>query len=155
MQTPHNARISEWVLPVKVTTQAMVYSNLVYLSPDSPLAVLPRNGRFLIFKGYILSFDLSAEIPKGKIGLGNKFREFLNADLVHEVQILAYYRADNDYAAASIDLRVEFFIPPKERVEVDDISLSERFIQDFSGRYIATDQAFTYEYKKVPYVLTV
>ena len=91
MQKPENPRISEFVLPVKVTSQDMVYSNMVYVSKDSPLAVLPSKNRLLVFKGYILHFDISGDIPKGKIGLSSKFREFLNADLVHEVQILAYY----------------------------------------------------------------
>ena len=67
-------KIGELVFPVKVTSQEMVYSNLVFLSKQSPLAVLHSNSRFIFFKGYILSFALSGDIPKGKIGLNNKFR---------------------------------------------------------------------------------
>ena len=99
-------KITELVLPVKVTSQAMVYSNKVFISNDSPLAVLDPANRFLVSKGYILSFDLSADIPKGKIGLSSKSREFLNADLAHEVPIHSYYRKAEDHAAASMLLKV-------------------------------------------------
>jgi hypothetical protein len=64
-------KISEIVVPIKVNSQAMVCSNKVYFSADSNF---PPDQRYVTFKGFILSYGLSPEIPKGKMGVSSKFR---------------------------------------------------------------------------------
>ena len=49
----------------------MAYSNKVYLSKDSKL---PEHKKYLLLKGYVLSYELSDKIARGKIGLNKKFR---------------------------------------------------------------------------------
>lgn len=49
-------KIAEIVVPVKVSSQAMVCSNKVFFSTDS---VFPPDQRFVTFKGFILSYGLS------------------------------------------------------------------------------------------------
>lgn len=65
----------------------MVYSNKVYFSPSS---TLPDDGKFVHFKGYILPYAKSKEISKGKMGLSNKFREFLHVSLIDEIYVQLY-----------------------------------------------------------------
>lgn len=38
---------------------------------------------------------------------------------------------------------------------IDDTALVSKFIRDFDGYYVATDQVFVYEYDKILYVLTI
>ncbi len=54
-----------------ITKDDMIYSNKVYLSP---LGNIPPQKKYISMKGYILPFDISDIIPKGKIGLNKKFR---------------------------------------------------------------------------------
>lgn len=72
-------------MPVKVSSQAMVCSNRIYLSTESafPPTNSPGNTNFITFKGFILSYGLSPEIPRGKMGVSGKFREFLNLSLIN------------------------------------------------------------------------
>lgn len=49
----------------------MVCSNKVYFSTES---AFPSQERFVTFKGFVLSYGLSPEIPKGKMGVSSKFR---------------------------------------------------------------------------------
>jgi hypothetical protein len=44
--------------------------------------------------------------------------------------------------------------PPKERTVIDDTTLITKFIKDFEGYYVSTDQVFVYEFDKNLYVLT-
>lgn len=64
-------KISEIVVPIKVNSQSMVYSNKVYFSSDS---AFPVDQRYVTFKGFVLCYGLSPEIPKGKMGVSSKFR---------------------------------------------------------------------------------
>lgn len=66
-----------------------------------------------------------------------------------------YRRREVDQTAVSILFRVELLFPPKERTVIDDIKLMAKFVKEFDGFYVTTDQAFVYEYEKNMYVLTV
>ena len=54
----------------------MVYSNNVYFNTDSafppPISHLAKN--YVTIKGVILSYDLTNDIPSGKIGTSTKLR---------------------------------------------------------------------------------
>lgn len=67
----------------------MVYSNKVFFSKESKF---PPDQRYVAFKGFILSYGLSSEIPKGKMGVSSKFREFLTLNLIQEVFVQLYKR---------------------------------------------------------------
>jgi hypothetical protein len=110
-------KITDLVTPVAVTSEEMLYSNKVYLSP---LGRIPSHKRFIILKGYVLSIAFSDSIPKGKIGLSKKFREFLVLSLIDEAIITAYDPRPTDKPVTSLHLKIELLIPPKERKEVDD-----------------------------------
>jgi hypothetical protein len=58
---------------VAVTSEEMTYSNKVYLSPQGNI---PTHKKYILIKGYVLPVVFSDTIPKGKIGLNKKFREF-------------------------------------------------------------------------------
>lgn len=77
-------KISEIVVPVKVSSQSMVCSNKVYFSPESSF---PPTEKFVTFKGFVLSYGLSPDIPRGKMGVSSKFREFLTLNLIQEVYV--------------------------------------------------------------------
>ena len=62
---------SDVVTPVSVQSEAMAYSNLVYLSSGSGF---PPHMKYLQVKNYILTYALSDQIPNGKIGVNKKFR---------------------------------------------------------------------------------
>ena len=57
----------------------MTYSNKVYLSTQGRI---PVNKQFILIKGYILCAEYVDTIPRGKIGLNKKFREFLLLSLI-------------------------------------------------------------------------
>lgn len=57
-----------------------------------------------------------------------------------------YRKREVDQPAASILFKVELLFPPKERTVVDDIKLISKFVKDFDGYYVSTDQAFVYEF---------
>jgi len=57
----------------------MSYSNKVYLSTQGKI---PIKKKYISIKGYILWAEYSDTIPKGKIGLNKKFREFLLLSLI-------------------------------------------------------------------------
>jgi hypothetical protein len=89
----------------------MAYSNKVYLSKDSKF---PEHKKYLLLKGYVLSYELSDKIPKGKIGLNKKFREFLNLSLIDEVHIRLFEpKNTKDAFATSVTAMIEFLFPPK------------------------------------------
>lgn len=64
-------KITDLVTAIAVDSEEMVYSNKVYLSSEGNI---PGHKKFILLKGYVLPFAISERIPKGKIGLGNKFR---------------------------------------------------------------------------------
>lgn len=96
-------KISEIVVPIKVNSQAMVCSNKVYFSNESNF---PADQKFVTFKGFILNYGLSPEIPKGKMGVSSKFREFLTLNLIQEVFVQLYRRREQDQPAASILFKI-------------------------------------------------
>ena len=61
----------------------------------------------------MLSAAFSDTIPKGKIGLNKKFREFLSLSKIDETIIKAYDPKQSDQAAASLTMKIEFLLPPK------------------------------------------
>lgn len=81
----------------------MVYSNKVYLSPTS---TFPEHKKYLILKGYVFNYELSSEIPKGKIGLSKKFREFLAVSLIDDVQVKLFEPRSKDSPATSVTLTI-------------------------------------------------
>ena len=98
------------VFPVNITSEQMAYSNKVYLSPSGRI---PAYTKLITLKGYVLSCDFSEQIPKGKIGLSKKFREFLVLSLIDEVMIQAYDGRPGDKPATAITIKVEFLLPPR------------------------------------------
>jgi vesicle-fusing ATPase len=45
--------------------------------------------------------------------------------------------------------------PPKERQEVDDVSLVQEFKKQFTKYYVSLDQVFVVLFNKVPFIVTV
>lgn len=88
----------------------MVYANRVYFSLSS---TLPDNGKFVTFKGFILPYAKSKDISKGKMGLSNKFREFLHVSLIDEIYIQFYTPREQDAPVTSIHLKIEMLLPPQ------------------------------------------
>jgi hypothetical protein len=115
-------KIMDLVTPIAVSSEEMTYSNKVYLSPEGSI---PRNKKYIVLKGYILPFALSETIPKGKIGLNKKFREFLVLSLIDQIYIQAYDQKSIDQPATSITIKIEMLLPPSQRVEIDDKELSK------------------------------
>lgn len=144
--------ITEMLTPVAVSSEEMTYSNRVYLSP---LGKIPSHKRFVRLKGYVLAVGFSETIPKGKIGLNKKFREFLTLSLIDDALVQAYDPKPADLSAASLQLKIELLLPPKERVEVDDVELIKQFKKDFAGYYLGVDQVFVANFAKMPLILTV
>lgn len=130
----------------------MTFSNKVYLSP---LGKIPAGKRNIRLKGYVLSATFSDTIPKGKMGLNKKFREFLSLSLIDEVLVQSYDPRSADRPASSITLKIELLQPPKERVELDDLELIKQFRKDFVGYYVVFEQVFVISFTKIPIVLTV
>lgn len=126
--------ITDLVTPVAVSSEEMTYSNRVYLSP---LGKIPPQKRFIKLKGYVLPTAFAETIPKGKIGLSKKFREFLTLSLIDEAIIHAYDPKPSDKPAASLHIKIEMLLPPKEKVEIDDAELVRQFKKDFNGFYLA------------------
>ena len=91
----------------------MAYSNKVYLSPSGRI---PSHKKLIILKRYVLSCAFSEQIPKGKIGLSKKFREFLVLSLIDDVMIQAYDKKTSDKPATAVTIKVEYLLPPNSRV---------------------------------------
>lgn len=89
--------------PVAVSSEEMTYSNRVYLSP---LGKIPTQKKFVRLKGYVLATAFSDTIPKGKIGLNKKFREFLTLSLIDDALVHPYDTKPADRQAASLQLKI-------------------------------------------------
>jgi hypothetical protein len=98
---------------VAVTSEEMTYSNKVYLSPQGNI---PSYKKYILIKGYVLPVAFSDTVPKGKIGLNKKFREFLVLSLIDQTMIQAYDAKPKDKAATSLIIQIEYLFPPKEKV---------------------------------------
>jgi hypothetical protein len=94
---------TDLVTATPVTSEEMTYSNRVYLSPQGNI---PSHKQFIFLKGYVLPVAFSEEIPKGKIGLNKKFREFLALSLIDQTIIKAYDPRPTDRPAASLSLKI-------------------------------------------------
>lgn len=88
------------------------------------------------------------------MGVSSKFRQFLTLNLIQDVYVQLYKRREQDQPAASILFKIQMLFPPKERTIIDDIKLIAKFVKQFDGYYVSTDQVFVYEYEKNMYVLT-
>ena len=101
------------VSPISISSEEMAYSNKVYLNPSGRI---PSHKKLITIKRYVLSCAFSEQIPKGKIGLNKKFREFLVLSLIDDVMIQAYDRKPCDKPATAVTIKVEYLFPPNSRV---------------------------------------
>jgi hypothetical protein len=105
-------KITDLVMPDNVTSQEMVYSNKVYLSPQGSI---PSHKKYISLKGYVLPVAFSDTIQRGKIGLSKVFREFLCLSKIDQIVIKAYDPKPSDQPATLIQVEISLVIPPKER----------------------------------------
>ena len=75
--------------------------------------------------------------------------------LIDQTIIKAYDPKHSDQAAASLVIKIELLLPPKDRVEVDDIELSHFFKNQYDRFYISRDQVFVVNFKHNPYIITI
>jgi hypothetical protein len=106
-------------------------------------------------KGYVLLAEFSKSVPKGKMALNKKLREFLAISLSDEVLVHAYEPKPTDRPAAKLELKVELLQPPKVLVELDDPKFLVPFHKEFTGFYLKVEQVFVLKYAISPVVLTV
>jgi len=103
-------KITDLVVPDNVSSNEMVYSNKVYLSPQGNI---PAHKKYITLKGYVLAVSFSDAIQRGKIGLSRIFREFLCLSKIDQIVIKAYDPKPTDKPATLIQVEVQLVIPPK------------------------------------------
>lgn len=140
------------VTAIAVNNEEMTYSNKVYLSP---LGRIPVQKQFIKIKGYVLPVAFSDAVPKGKIGLNKKFREFLTLSLIDETSIQGYDPKESDKPASCLHIKIEMLVPPKEKVEIDDAELIKQFKKDYNRYYVSVEQVFVVSFQKVPLIITI
>jgi vesicle-fusing ATPase len=79
----------------------------------------------------------------------------LGLSLIDEALVHPYEPKPADKPAASLQLKLELLLPPKERVEIDDVELVKQFRKDFGKSYLGVDQVFVVSFAKMPLILTV
>lgn len=52
-------------------------------------------------------------------------------------------------------MKIEFLLPPKQRVEVDDVELMKVFKTNYDSYYVSRDQIFVMNFKNNHYIITV
>ena len=145
-------KITELVIPDPVTNTEMLYSNKVYLSPQGNI---PTHKKFISVKGYVLPVAFSDTIQRGKIGLSKVFRQFLCLSKIDQIVIKAYDPKTTDQPATMIQLEISMVIPPKERVQIDDIEMIKQFKRDHAGYYVVVDQVFLVNFNKNLYNIRI
>jgi hypothetical protein len=54
-----------------------------------------------------------------------------------------------------LNIKIEFLLPPKEKVEIDDMELIQQFKKEFTGYYLNIEQVFVINFKKTPIIISI
>ncbi len=98
-------------MPAIVTSQEIVYSNKVYLSPQGSI---PSHKKYISLKGYVVPVAFSDTIQRWKIGLSKVFRQFLCLSKIDQIVIKADDAKPTDQPATLVQVEISLVIPPTE-----------------------------------------